>query len=168
MGDLHQQTLNVLWLQGQLAVLALVLDWDGLQTIMLFLHVQLRLRADLLKRVLVIPDHDLGSDQKQEVDEGVHVAEVEVAKGPILDIGHLANIQPQLGLYIKCIIIVPTIHSQHILFAITMNSTRDFSGLPPISSKKSLAVQTLSSSWQRSGSSFRSVSTERKEMWLAE
>ena len=37
MGDLHQQTLNVLWLQGQLAVLALVLDWDGLQTIMLFL-----------------------------------------------------------------------------------------------------------------------------------
>ena len=105
MGDLHQQTLNVLWLQGQLAVLALVLDWDGLQTIMLFLHVQLRLRADLLKRVLVIPDHDLGSDQKQEVDEGVHVAEMEVAKRPILDVGHLANIQPQLGLYIKCIII---------------------------------------------------------------
>ena len=91
-----------------------------------------------------------------------------MAKGPILDVGHLANIQPQLGLNIKCIIIVPTIHSQHILFAITMNSTSDFSGLPPISSKKSLAVQTLSSSWQRSGSSFRSVSTERKEMWLAE
>lgn len=126
----------------------------------------MRLRADLLKRVLVIPDHDLGPDQEQEVDEGVHVAEVEVAKRPILDVGHLTNIQPQLGLNIKCIICYRT-NNTFTTYNITMNSTRDFSGLPPISSKKSLAVQTLSSSWQRSGSSFRSVSRERKEMWMA-
>ena len=53
----------------------------------------------LVKWVLVIPDHDLSPDQEQEADQTVHMTQPEVAQGTAPDVGHLANIELQLGLY---------------------------------------------------------------------
>ena len=53
----------------------------------------------LIKWVLDVPDHDLRPDQEQEADQTVHVTQPEVAQGTSPDVGHLANIELQLGLY---------------------------------------------------------------------
>ena len=52
----------------------------------------------LVKGVLLVPDHDLGSDQEQEADQAVHVTQPEVSKRAASDVGNLANIKLQSGL----------------------------------------------------------------------
>ena len=52
----------------------------------------------MVKWILLIPDHDLGPDQEQEADKTLHVTEPEAAQGAAPGVGHLADIEAQLGL----------------------------------------------------------------------
>ena len=52
----------------------------------------------LLKGILKVLDHHLGSDQTHELDEGVHVAQTEVSEGTVLDGTFISNVETQFGL----------------------------------------------------------------------
>ena len=45
----------------------------------------------LLKDVLSVPDHPLGPDKEEEVDQGVHMAELEAPERPCQDWPALAS-----------------------------------------------------------------------------
>ena len=49
----------------------------------------------LLKWILVVPDHDFGSDESQELDEGVHVAQSDVSERTVLGTDLVSDIEMQ-------------------------------------------------------------------------
>ena len=46
----------------------------------------LKLYSCLFKRILIVPDHDLGSHEPQEVDESVHMAQPDVSERTVFGI----------------------------------------------------------------------------------
>ena len=56
------------------------------------------IRHYLLKGVLIVPNHHLGSHQTHELDEGVHVAKTEVSEGTVLHRAFISNVEMQFGL----------------------------------------------------------------------
>ena len=56
----------------------------------------------LLKWILVVPDHDFGSDESQELDEGVHVAQSDVPERTVLGTDLVSDIEMQGLLGKRC------------------------------------------------------------------
>ena len=56
----------------------------------------------LLKWILVVPDHDFSSDESQELDEGVHVAQSDVPERTVLGADLVSNIEMQGLLGVRC------------------------------------------------------------------
>ena len=56
----------------------------------------------LLKWILVVPDHDFGSVESQELDEGVHVAQSDVPERTVLGTDLVSDIEMQGLLGKRC------------------------------------------------------------------
>ena len=56
----------------------------------------------LLEWILVVPDHDFSSDESQELDEGVHVAQSDVPERTVLGADLVSNIEMQGLLGVRC------------------------------------------------------------------
>ena len=59
----------------------------------------LKLYSCLFKRILIVPDHDLGSHEPQEVDESVHMAQPDVSERTVF--GILTDIEMERILEMK-------------------------------------------------------------------
>ena len=56
----------------------------------------------LLKWILIVPDHDLSSDQAQELDEGVNMTQPDVSERTVLGIHILTDVEMERVLERRC------------------------------------------------------------------
>ena len=62
----------------------------------------LKLYSCLFKRILIVPDHDLGSHEPQEVDESVHMAQPDVSERTVLGSHILTDVEMERVLDRRC------------------------------------------------------------------
>ena len=60
------------------------------------------LSSYLFKWILIVPDHDLGSDQAQELDEGVNMTQPDVSERTVLGSHILTDVEMERVLERRC------------------------------------------------------------------